>query len=45
MYQLTWLGDNRVQIVAGVDIVNGLSCDDLPEPGAVLIVIRPFVHA
>jgi alpha-galactosidase len=39
-YELTWLGDNRVQIIAGADLVNGLHCDDLPEPGAVMILIR-----
>jgi hypothetical protein len=44
-YQLTWLGDNRVQTMAGTDLVNGLFCDDLPEPGAVLIVIRALTHA
>jgi hypothetical protein len=39
-YQLTWLGDNRVQTMAGADLINGLYCDDLPEPGAVMILIR-----
>jgi hypothetical protein len=44
-YQLTWLGDNRVQIMAGADLVNGLYCDDLPEPGAVMILIRAIRSA
>ena len=44
-YQLTWLGDNRVQTMAGADLVNGLYCDDLPEPGAVMILIRAIRSA
>jgi len=42
MYHLTWLADDRQQLVRGAVLADGLSFTDIAEQGSALILIEPM---